>query len=29
MHTGDLAVIDDQGYGRIVGRAKDMIIRGG
>ena len=29
MHTGDLAVIDEQGYGRIVGRAKDMIIRGG
>ena len=29
MHTGDLAVIDDAGYGRIVGRIKDMIIRGG
>ncbi|MBS0366144.1 MAG: AMP-binding protein [Proteobacteria bacterium] len=29
MHTGDLAVIDDQGYCSIVGRAKDMIIRGG
>ncbi len=29
MHTGDLAVIDDEGYGKIVGRAKDMIIRGG
>lgn len=29
MHTGDLAVIDNEGYGRIVGRAKDMIIRGG
>jgi len=29
MHTGDLAVIDDEGYGRIVGRLKDMIIRGG
>lgn len=29
MHTGDLAVIDDKGYGRIVGRIKDMIIRGG
>ena len=29
MHTGDLAVIDGDGYGRIVGRAKDMIIRGG
>ena len=29
MHTGDLAMIDEDGYGRIVGRAKDMIIRGG
>jgi fatty-acyl-CoA synthase len=29
MHTGDLAVIDEAGYGRIVGRIKDMIIRGG
>ena len=29
MHTGDLAVIDAAGYGRIVGRIKDMIIRGG
>ena len=29
MHTGDLAVIDDEGYGNIVGRVKDMIIRGG
>lgn len=29
MRTGDLAVIDDEGYGRIVGRLKDMIIRGG
>jgi fatty-acyl-CoA synthase len=29
MHTGDLATIDDEGYGRIVGRIKDMIIRGG
>lgn len=29
MHSGDLAVIDDNGYGRIVGRIKDMIIRGG
>ena len=29
MHTGDLAVIDDDGYGNIVGRVKDMIIRGG
>jgi len=29
MHTGDLAVIDDDGYVNIVGRSKDMIIRGG
>jgi fatty-acyl-CoA synthase len=29
MHTGDLAVIDDDGYGHIVGRIKDMVIRGG
>ncbi|PAP71200.1 AMP-binding protein [Pseudomonas aeruginosa] len=29
MHTGDLAVMDDDGYVRIVGRSKDMIIRGG
>ncbi len=29
LHTGDLAVIDDSGYIRIIGRAKDMIIRGG
>ena len=29
MHTGDLAVLDDEGYARIVGRLKDMIIRGG
>ena len=29
MHTGDLAVIDPQGYCNIVGRVKDMIIRGG
>ena len=29
MHTGDLACMDDQGYVRIVGRSKDMIIRGG
>ena len=29
MHTGDLATIDAQGYCNIVGRAKDMLIRGG
>ncbi len=29
MHTGDLAVIDVEGYCRIVGRVKDMLIRGG
>lgn len=29
MHTGDLAVMDDAGYVNIVGRLKDMIIRGG
>jgi fatty-acyl-CoA synthase len=29
MHTGDLAVMDDEGYVNIVGRIKDMIIRGG
>ncbi|HGY9628245.1 TPA: AMP-binding protein, partial [Pseudomonas putida] len=29
MHTGDLAVMDEHGYVRIVGRSKDMIIRGG
>jgi len=29
MHTGDLAVIDAEGYCNIVGRVKDMIIRGG
>ena len=27
MKTGDLAIIDDSGYGNIVGRVKDMIIR--
>jgi fatty-acyl-CoA synthase len=29
MHTGDLAVMEDDGHVRIVGRIKDMIIRGG
>jgi len=29
MHTGDLAVMDDAGYLNIVGRIKDMVIRGG
>jgi fatty-acyl-CoA synthase len=29
MHTGDLATIDDDGYVRVVGRIKDMVIRGG
>lgn len=29
LHTGDLAVLDKYGYCRIVGRLKDMIIRGG
>jgi fatty-acyl-CoA synthase len=29
MHTGDLATIDDEGYVNIVGRIKDMVIRGG
>lgn len=29
MHTGDLATIDADGYCRIVGRIKDMVIRGG
>jgi fatty-acyl-CoA synthase len=29
LHTGDLAVIDEQGFAAIVGRAKDMVIRGG
>jgi fatty-acyl-CoA synthase len=29
MHTGDLATIDQEGYCNIVGRLKDMVIRGG
>ena len=29
MHTGDLAIIDAEGYCNIVGRVKDMLIRGG
>jgi fatty-acyl-CoA synthase len=29
MHTGDLATIDAEGYGNIVGRLKDLVIRGG
>ena len=29
MHTGDLAVMDEEGYLNIVGRIKDMVIRGG
>jgi fatty-acyl-CoA synthase len=29
MHSGDLAVFDAEGYGNIVGRLKDMVIRGG
>jgi fatty-acyl-CoA synthase len=29
MHTGDLATLDEQGYCNIVGRIKDMVIRGG
>jgi fatty-acyl-CoA synthase len=29
MHTGDLATLDDEGYCNIVGRIKDMVIRGG
>src|SRR5271169_5501753 len=29
MHTGDLATIDPEGYCNIVGRLKDMVIRGG
>jgi fatty-acyl-CoA synthase len=29
MHTGDIGVLDEDGYGNIVGRIKDMVIRGG
>ncbi|MGH7017687.1 MAG: AMP-binding protein, partial [Caulobacteraceae bacterium] len=29
MHTGDLATLDEEGYANIVGRIKDMVIRGG
>jgi fatty-acyl-CoA synthase len=29
MHSGDLATMDDDGYVRVVGRIKDMVIRGG
>ena len=29
LHTGDLAISDEKGYYKIVGRIKDMIIRGG
>jgi fatty-acyl-CoA synthase len=29
MHTGDLATMDDEGYLNIVGRSKDLVIRGG
>ena len=29
MHTGDLATMDDRGYVKIVGRIKDMVLRGG
>jgi len=29
MHTGDLATLDNEGYCNIVGRVKDMLIRGG
>jgi fatty-acyl-CoA synthase len=29
MHSGDLASMDEEGYVRVVGRLKDMIIRGG
>lgn len=29
MHTGDIAVMDEDGYAQITGRIKDMVIRGG
>jgi fatty-acyl-CoA synthase len=29
MHTGDLGVIDEYGYGNVTGRLKDLVIRGG
>eukprot|EP01035_Chromulina_nebulosa_P069421 gene69421-biopygen31704 len=29
MHTGDIGVLDAEGYGNVVGRIKDMVIRGG
>ena len=29
LHTGDLALVDDEGYYKITGRLKDMVIRGG
>jgi fatty-acyl-CoA synthase len=29
MHTGDLGILDDEGYANITGRLKDMVIRGG
>ncbi len=29
MHTGDLAILDEDGYCQIIGRIKDLVIRGG